>query len=161
MRWPGLSNAAQIVLILIFSGALSPSLGQPPQSQLTNLPAVTNLSIPTYPRIPLLAHIQGVVKILVTTSGNRVSTFNSETGPPMLIASAKENLRTWEFEDNHPSAFTVEFDYRLEGPGECYSGPITTILQLPHKALISTNPVMFCDPPATITGKRHWWQFWK
>jgi hypothetical protein len=162
VRWPGLSKAAQIVLISIFSGTLSSTFGRPPntpQSLPTNLPVVTNLSIPTYPMIAHTANVYGVVKIHVTTSGTRVSAFDSGTGPPLLIRPTEQNLLTWEFKDDQPTSFNVTFDYRLDGPAQC-SMSLVPILELPSKVVIFADAFAFCDPAAD-TPRHHWWQFWK
>ena len=163
---PRLSSFAvlTVAMISLFSIILCTAFGQAPlpqQSPITNLPVVTNLSIPTYPRIALLAHIQGVVKIRVTADATRVSGFDEEIGPPMLLKAAEENLRTWEFRDHHQETFTVIFEYRIEEPDQCAIGDSTAILQLPVKALITANGIMTCDPTEQITRRHHWWQFWE
>lgn len=150
-------------MISLFStipGSISGQATLPQQSPITNPPIVTNLSIPSYPSLAHTANVSGVVKIRVTTDGNRAISFDQETGPPLLLRPTEENLRTWEFQGDNPTTFIVTFDYQLQEGEACSMAPAIPILQLPSKVVIIADHFEFCDPPGTI-GKRHWWQFWK
>ena len=87
--------------------------------------------MPLYPRVALLAHIEGIVRIKVATDGNRVSSLNPESGPPMLVEAAKKNIQTWEFEKHKPTSFIATFEYRIEGPPQCGITNATAILHVP------------------------------
>lgn len=114
------------------------------------LPVVIAASVPLYPRTPLIAHIFGTVRIRVTTDGSAVSSMNSESGPPMLVKAAKENIQTWQFEKHKPTTFFVTFQYRLEDTATCRFENGTVTLHLPSQVEISAPGIQTCDPVATV-----------
>jgi outer membrane biosynthesis protein TonB len=58
------------------------------------LPLVIAGKMPLYPIMARLARVEGVVKIRVTTDGEKVTSLEAESGPPMLVKFAKENILT-------------------------------------------------------------------
>lgn len=129
--------------LVILGGMQPPSLAQETQQE---LPLVTAGTIPLYPRLALLARIQGVVKIKVTTDGKRVLSFNSESGPAMLVKAAKENIQTWEFDEHKPTSFVTTFEYRIEEPAHCGFKSGSAILHIPLEVDVSANGLQTCDP---------------
>jgi hypothetical protein len=110
------------------------------------LPLVIAASAPVYPRTPLLAHIEGTVKLRVTTDGKKVSSLDAESGPPMLLQATEENIWTWQFEDHKPTHFPVTFEYKLVDKTTCSVENGTIVLRLPAYVEISAKRVTTCDP---------------
>ena len=103
--------------------------------------------MPLYPRTALLARIQGVVKIRVTTDGKKVSSLEAESGPPMLVNAAKENiLRLGICEEHKPVTFVTTFEYFIEEPAQCGFNNGTAVLHMPLEVRVSANGVQTCDP---------------
>jgi hypothetical protein len=112
------------------------------------LPLVTAGKLPLYPIMARAARVQGVVKIKVTTDGKKVTSVDAESGPPMLVKFAKENILTWEFSQHKPTTFVTTFEYVIEEPAQCdYSNDALT-LKLPLEVRISAKGLKTCDPAA-------------
>jgi hypothetical protein len=112
------------------------------------LPLVTAGKLPLYPIMARAARVQGVVKIKVTTDGEKVTSVDAESGPPMLVKFAKENILTWEFSQHKPTTFVTTFEYVIEEPAQCdYSNDALT-LKLPLEVRISAKGLKTCDPAA-------------
>ncbi len=106
--------------------------------------------MPLYPHMALAAHVQGVVKIRVTTDGRKVSSLKAESGPPILVKAAEENIRTWEFYEHKPMTFVTTFEYIIEESPECGFSNGASVLKLPLEARISSKGLKTCDPAAEI-----------
>jgi hypothetical protein len=122
------------------------------------LPKVVSASAPFYPRVAPSARIEGVVRLKVSTDGKHVVTFDTESGPPLLVQAAKENVKTWEFAQHKPASFEIRFDYKLSRPSSCYSVwsddyQESVLLRLPSRVELSAAIPLLCDPAATIEGK--------
>jgi Gram-negative bacterial TonB protein C-terminal len=124
--------------------------------QKSAMPNVTSASVAFYPRISQLAHVEGVVKLRISTDGSRASSIEIESGPPMLAQAAEENIKTWRFDKHDPTTFETTFRYRLL-PSKCDSkcncdsvekGSVH--LQLPTNVEISAKEIMVCDPAEEI-----------
>jgi hypothetical protein len=120
------------------------------QDSTQTAPLLRAAKVPTYPRVALLSHIQGVVKIRVTTNGKEVSSVEADSGPPMLVKAAKENVLTWEFEDHAPTTFVTVFTYSIRKPAQCDVGNSIAVLHMPQEVQISANGVKTCDPAKRI-----------
>jgi hypothetical protein len=142
-RCRGSRNLLSVGFMLILGGVFSPLFAQ---SAGPELPVVVSASVPLYPRTALLAHIQGVVKIEVTTDGAKVSSVHVETGPPMLAQAAEDNIRTWRFEEHKPATFVVTFRYTIEEPPECDFGNATVLLHMPSEVQVHAKGWHTCDP---------------
>jgi hypothetical protein len=94
-----LRNLASVAL-MVLSGMLTPAAAQRAEQ---NIPLVVDGKMPLYPILARAARIQGVVKIKVTTDGKKVTSVDAESGPPMLVKFAKENILTWEFTAHKPT----------------------------------------------------------
>ena len=119
-------------------------------------PTVVVAQVPFYPEIPQKAHIDGLVRLHVTTDGKRTLVIDQLSGQPMLLKAAAENVRTWEFAQHTPTGFDVSFRYTLL-PSMCHSGcdcysdePASVILRLPTEVEIRAPEVKICDPVTTI-----------
>jgi len=117
------------------------------------LPVVTAASVPLYPRTALLAHIQGSVKIPVTTDGQKIISFDAPDGPPMLVQAAEEAIRTWRFEVHKPTTFLIHFEYQIDEPGSCSVENSTVTLRLPEDVQIKGRRVHTCDPRSDTPGQ--------
>jgi Gram-negative bacterial TonB protein C-terminal len=99
-----------LVLMLVVSGALA-------QESTETLPKVVQHSEPIYPPIARTAHIQGEVRVKLTTNGESVTDAEAETGPPLLHKAAEDNVRTWKFAPHTASTFHVTFRYKIMSSG--------------------------------------------
>lgn len=135
------------VVLMVLCGMLHPAAAQKAEQQ---LPLVVAGEMPLYPIIARAARVQGVVKIKVTTDGKKVTSVDVESGPPMLVKFAKENILTWEFTQHKPTTFVSTFEYVIEEPAQCdYSNDALT-LKLPLEVRISAKGLKTCDPAAEI-----------
>jgi hypothetical protein len=133
--------------LMILGGILSPALAQKAEQE---IPLLTAGTMPLYPRMALAARVQGVVKIRVTTDGKKVASLEAESGPPMLVKAAKENILTWEFDEHKPMTFVTTFEYVIEEPAECGFSNGASVLKLPLEVRISTKGLKTCDPAVEI-----------
>lgn len=146
---------ALVPLALGLGAATSPA-----QSR-TVLPVVIGASVPFYPRIIQVAHIEGVVGLRISTDGRRASSIEVESGQPMLAQAAKENVKTWEFEQHRPTTFEARFRYKLltsTCDAECNCGSSekpTVLLRLPTDAEVSAEEVLVCDPAVRTKPRQH------
>lgn len=78
------------------------------------LPAVTEAAVPQYPRDAVKAGAAGTIRIKVATDGSKITSFELQPSPPMLLAeAAARNIRTWRFAPHAPARFEVTFRYSL------------------------------------------------
>ena len=138
-----------LVGLIMLSGMVSSAFAQKAGQAVPLLSAGT---MPLYPRMALASHVQGVVKIRVTTDGKKVSSLETESGPAMLVAAAKENILTWRFYAHKPMTFVTMFEYVIEEPAKCDFGNSVAVLKLPLDVRVSTNGLKTCDPAAQIKG---------
>jgi TonB family protein len=144
-----LRTTGALVLFLLGMGALM-AVGQQ-----KTLPSVTSASVPLYPRITQQAHIEGVVRLRISTDGNRVASVEVQSGQPMLAQAAQENVKTWQFEPHSPTTFEVTFRYKLlpsKCDAECNCDSAekpSVLLQLPAEVEVNAKELMVCDPAST------------
>jgi hypothetical protein len=136
--------------LMILTGMLSNGLAQKAEQE---LPLVIAGKMPLYPIMPRLARVEGVVKIRVTTDGEKVTSFEAESGPPMLVKFAKENILTWEFVKHKPTTFITTFEYVIGGPDQCMYSNGASVLNLPLEIRISAKGLKTCDPAVEIKPK--------
>jgi hypothetical protein len=116
------------------------------------LPSVVSASVPFYPRTPQMAHIEGVVRLRISTDGSRASTIEVESGPPMLAQAAQDNVKTWQFEHHNPATFEATFRYKLlpsTCDSECNCDSVekgSVLLRLPTDVEVSAKEIRICDP---------------
>lgn len=104
--------------------------------------------MPLYPIIARAARVQGVVKLEVTTDGKKVTAVHAESGPPMLVKFAKQNILTWEFLQHKPTTFITTIEYVIEEPAKCVYSNDSLTLKLPLEVRVSAKGVTTCDPGA-------------
>ena len=108
-------------------------------------------AVPLYPRLAQQAHIEGEVRLELSTDGERVSNVYVVSGQPMLTQAAKENVGTWRFESHRSTKFLVTFRYKiLPVPAEsACAAPnhnSTVSLRVPAEVEVSANEMWTCDP---------------
>ncbi|PYT57551.1 MAG: hypothetical protein DMG35_20075 [Acidobacteria bacterium] len=134
-----------LVLFILAMGAIMAIGQQKP------LPSVISASVPFYPRITQQAHIDGVVRLRISTDGHRVASAEVESGQPMLAQAAQENVKTWQFEQHSPTTFEATFRYRLlpsKCDAECNCDSAekpSVLLQLPTDVEVNAKELMVCD----------------
>ena len=137
---------------IVATGLLLLCFNATAQQKKMPVPKVESASVPFYPPLAPGARIEGIVALRVTTDGKRVSAIDAESGPPMLVRAAKENVNTWQFERHTPTSLEVTFRYRLlsykcDSQCHCESEEKESILlQLPTYLEVSTTIPMICDP---------------
>jgi len=123
------------------------------QASSETLPVIVAGAMPSYPLIAVHAHIEGVVKIKVTTNGEAISNLESISGPAMLVAAARETIQTWKFVKHHPTQFVASFTYRISGTAHCEFTNPTIVTHLPLEVEITSDGLQTCDPSTTIKTK--------
>lgn len=141
-----LLTTGALVLFIVGMGAIMAIGQQKP------LPSVINASVPFYPRVPQQAHIEGVVRLRISTDGNRVRSVEVESGQPMLAQAAQENVKTWQFEPHTATTFETTFHYKLlpsKCDAECNNCDSvekpSMLLQLPGDVEVNAKELMVCD----------------
>ena|SRR6185312_410514 len=129
--------------LVILCAVASPTFAQKAEQE---LPIVIGGNMPLYPLIANHARIQGVVKIKVTTDGEKVTSLEAESGPPMLVQAAKKNILTWRFLKHRPTTFVTTFEYVIKDPDQCMFSNSSSVLNLPLKIQISAKGLETCDP---------------
>ncbi len=115
------------------------------------LPVVISASVPLYPRIAQQAHIEGIVRLRISTDGNRVALVEVQSGQPMLAQAVQENVKTWQFEQHSPTTIEVAFHYRLlpskcDAECKCDSAEKpSVVLRLPTEVEVNAQELMVCD----------------
>ena len=135
-----------LILFILGMGTIM-SIGQ----QKKALPSVVGASVPLYPRTSQMAHIEGVVRLQISTDGKRVTSVEIQSGQPMLAEAAQDNVKTWQFELHTPTTFQAIFRYRLL-PSKCDAGcncdsveRPSVLLQLPSDVEVNAKELMVCD----------------
>lgn len=82
---------------------------QPPKPELR----VTHCDLPEYPQLARIAHVEGAVRVRVTTNGPVVVESKAEDGPPLLRIAAESHARTLRFGSSEPTSFVITYRYRL------------------------------------------------
>ena len=138
-----------IVLILLVTSVVSLGADQPKQ----DLPVVLDAAVPFYPRDAQLAHIEGVVRLRISTDGEAVSGVELLEGQVTLARAAKENVKTWRLKWHARTTFDATFRYTLLPDLVCEAGNSTVLLRLPLEVEVSAKGVKTCDPATDIKPK--------
>jgi hypothetical protein len=137
------SRKTAVLILIIFCICTSTSRADQSNGP---LPTVVTAGVPFYPPVARVARIEGVVQLRLTTDGKRVSGVSIESGPPMLVSAADENVRTWQFKDHIPTTFTATFNYRVLPESTCDMDSGLVTLRLPTAIEVSAKGVQTCDP---------------
>lgn len=144
------STILKIILILVlpFISLCQTTLGDEPG----NLPILIQANIPFYPLDAQAIGIQGEVKVIITTDGDRVANVKVEDGPPMLALAVQENLKSWKFKPHSPTTFSSIFSYKMLTDSACNFQNGSVTLHLPTEAIITARGLRTCDPVSKTTG---------
>ena len=88
------------------------SAGSNAQEPARVLPRVIDHAPPIYPAIAGAAHVEGPVRLKITTNGHAVTSVEVVDRPSLLVKAAAENAQTWKFVDHIPGTFEVTFNFR-------------------------------------------------
>ena len=61
------------------------------------LPQVVHTDVPYYPLLARAAHLEGAVRVRVTTDGLKVVVVHVEDGPKLLQEATEKTVQSWEF----------------------------------------------------------------
>lgn len=135
----------------------------PAQKTASEVPKVIKASVPFYPELARQTRIQGMVKLRVSTDGKVASAIDRESGHPILVDAATDNVKTWEFKPHAPTSFEVTFHYRLFIPkcdSQCkcdrgeHGEKESVVLHLPTDAELIAPTLLTCDPAVEIRHKK-------
>jgi TonB family protein len=141
-----------MLLVLALSFSTAASVAQ----QLTeSLPVVTAASVPLYPPLARQAHIEGEVRLEISTDGDRISNVDIVSGQRMLAEATKENVNTWRFRPHTRTRFVVTFRYRLlpvpeESRCSATNANSNVALKLPKEVDVSVNEAWVCDTATPV-----------
>jgi hypothetical protein len=141
-----------MALILLFTAIACSGADQQPTQ---DLPVVTDAAVPFYPPRARLAHIEGVVRLQVSTDGEKVSVVEILEGQPILALAAKENVKTWRLRWQARTTFEATFRYKLLPDFVCDLDNPIVLLRLPLEVEVSTKGLKTCDPSVEIRFKKH------
>jgi TonB family protein len=138
----------RITVAAVLIWVMAPLIGLGQQS---NAPRVLSASVPFYPRAPQHAHVEGTVRLRVSTDGARVANVQIESGQPMLAQAALENVKTWRFDAHSRTSFAVTFRYQLltttcdADCKKCDSAERPSILlKLPREVEVNAEEAVVC-----------------
>ncbi len=101
-----------------------------------------------YPRLALLARVQGVVSVeCVIDQGGRVTSAKAVSGNALLAKAALENIREWAFQEgtqgiSAEATQTVVYRFVLEGEVPKNNIPTTKfVFEVPNKASVISQEV--------------------
>jgi hypothetical protein len=140
----------RIALILLFTSVVSLGADQQPKQ---DLPVVLDAAVPFYPRDAQLAHIEGVVRLRISTDGETVTGVELLEGQTTLARAARENVKTWRLKWHVRTTFEATFRYTLLPDLVCEADNPTVLLRLPLEVEVSAKSVKTCDPAAEIRPK--------
>jgi outer membrane biosynthesis protein TonB len=86
---------------------------------------VTAFECPKYPPKAQSMHLQGIVKLRLTTDGHRITHIEVLTSHPVLAEEAIKNVRSWSFADHTVTTFIATYNYTLEEHYKEKKDPIT------------------------------------
>jgi len=125
------------------------------QQATESLPVVTGAYVPLYPPLARQAHIEGEVKLEVSTDYDHVASVSVVNGQPMLAQAARDNVKTWHFRPDIRMTFTVTFRYKLLAVSEkarCDTPDSNNriSLKLPKEVAVEADELWVCDPDTTV-----------
>jgi len=124
------------------------------QSEPDNV-VVTDAAVPFYPNNARLAHIEGVVRLQVSTNGETVSRVELFDGPLMLAIAARENVETWRLRWHSPTTFVATYRYKLLPDIACEFDDGTVVMRLPLEVEVSAKGIKTCDPSSQRVRPRN------
>lgn len=107
------ANLALLLLAMQIAAQTTSSEVRTPHTDRA-LPIVVMMAPPTYPVSVRVAHVEGLVRLRVTTDGRYAKDVQIQGNAPSLLARLSErNVRTWSFEPGNPTEFSVVYRYVL------------------------------------------------
>jgi hypothetical protein len=125
------------------------------QESKQDLPVVLDAPVPFYPQNARMAHIEGVVRLEVSTDGEAVSGVELFSGPLILAMAAKENVKTWRLRWHSRTTFQVTFRYKLLPEFACEIDNGTVVLRLPLEVEVTAKGIQTCDPSSQEKSRNH------
>jgi hypothetical protein len=101
--------------ILIWMNCLYMISGEKPGGKF--VPVIMEAKLPLYPANARASNISGLVKLKITTDGEKVSNVNAIEGPPMLSIAATEMVFEWKFLKHDHTDFIITIQYILTTTG--------------------------------------------
>jgi hypothetical protein len=106
---------AAIAVVFFAAAAGAQEIGSPCNYSRMNSIIVTHADVPLYPPLAVQAHVGGTVDIRIKIKGGVITSADPVPGTnPMLAASARANLLTWQFAAQGYGDFCVRYVYQLD-----------------------------------------------
>ena len=144
-----------LAVALVLVASASAKIVGPAEPPPVRPPLVVAAQVPLYPALLLKAHIDGEVRVRITTDGNQASNMALESGGTIFLAAAEENIRTWQFERHQPTTFVTVFRYKLLSESQCFTDAPTVVLHLPTEVEVTSKGLAICEdlaPSANAGG---------
>lgn len=144
------SEIKRMLLVALLTSMVLPCVAQSPE---TDNPVVLDAAVPFYPDIARLSHMEGVVRLQVSTNGETVSRVEFLDGPLVLATAAKENVKTWRLKWHSQSTFVATFRYKLLPNFVCLPDNGTVVLRLPLEVEVSAKGIQTCDGSSQVKSR--------
>lgn len=145
---------ATVLISFIAASAIAQGTSNGSAQPRQPLPTLKSGEMPLYPPLARLAHIEGNVKLRVSTDGERVTGVSVEEGQPMLAKAAEANVKTWQFVNHNPTVFETTFAFHLVEQTGCkpLSNNGKIMLNLPDHIDVTAPGASLggCDPDAGL-----------
>ena len=136
-----------MLLLALLASMVLPCAAQEPEQ---DLPVVADAAVPFYPPNARMAHIEGVVRLQVSTNGETVSGIELLDGPLMLEIAARENVKTWRLKWHSRATFVATFRYKLLPDLSCDFDNGAVVLRLPLEVEVSAKGIKTCDTSTEV-----------
>jgi hypothetical protein len=146
---PGINR---MLLLALLASMVLPCAAQEPEA---DHPVVLDAAVPFYPNNARLAHIEGVVRLQVSTNEETVSRIELLDGPLTLATAAKENVKTWRLKWHSQDTFVATFRYKLLPDLACLADNGTVVLRLPLEVEVSAKGIQTCDPSSQVKSRNN------
>lgn len=104
--------------VLVITAASSVVINGQATGNEPTLPTVVSAEILVYPRLPVMARVQGTFRYAVTTDGERVASAEPLQANALFDAAVLANLRSWRFAAHRPIRFESSFTF-ISGASTC------------------------------------------
>lgn len=121
----------------VFFGALALGIcsGRSCAQEMKAIPVVVDHADAKYPPIALVAHVDGDVRVRITTDGKSVTKAEAVSGPPLLVKAALDNAQSLKFVEHSPETFEVTYRFRV-----VHEGINTSFVRWPDVVEITAAP---------------------
>jgi Gram-negative bacterial TonB protein C-terminal len=142
----------RMLILALLASIVLPCAAQGPEA---DHPVVLDAAVPFYPNNAQLAHIEGVVRLQVSTNGETASRIQLLDGPSILATAAKENVKTWRLKWHSQATFVATFRYKLLPDFACEADNGTVVLRLPLEVEVTAKGIQTCDPSSQEKSMNH------